>query len=102
VITIVLSAEAAEGEEQSVEIVLTKINEDGSAEELRLEGDLLDARSLALQLSSEGNCVVLEAGTAREDGSPSGETSPAVVSPEGDPSSLADPGPGNPAAPDAP
>jgi len=65
VITIVLSPEAAE-EEQSVEIVLTKFSEDGSAEELRLEGDLLDAQSLALQLSSEGNCVYLEAGTATD------------------------------------
>ena len=46
VITIAPSTEAG-GEEQSLEIVLTKFNEDGSTEELRLEGDLLDAQCLA-------------------------------------------------------
>jgi hypothetical protein len=60
-ITIALAPDAAEGEEASVEIVLKRFNEDGSVDELRLEGDLLDARNLALQLSSEGNCVFVEA-----------------------------------------
>lgn len=72
VITIALNPEASEEGESSVEIVLTKFNDDGSTEELRLEGDLLDAQSLALQLSSEGNCVKLEADPG------SGDTAPDV------------------------
>jgi hypothetical protein len=85
-ITIALAPEA-EGEEASVEIVLEKFNEDGSTEELHLEGDLLDAQSLALQLSSEGNCVLVEAaapeGEVPSDGTsqtvvPAGGTSPAI------------------------
>jgi hypothetical protein len=60
-ITIELMPGAAGEGEGSVEIVLKRFDEDGSVEELHLEGDLLDARSLALQLSSEGNCVFLEA-----------------------------------------
>ena len=89
-------------EEAPVEIVLTRFNEDGSSDELRLEGDLLDAQSLELQLSSEGNCVRLETGTATEDGTPSVGTSQAVVPTEGVPSSAADRDPGEPAAPDSP
>ncbi len=61
VITIVLAPDAEEGEEAGVEIVLQLFNEDGSVEEMQLEGDTLDAEALALHLSSEGNCVYLEA-----------------------------------------
>jgi hypothetical protein len=88
VITIVLAAEAIEGEESTVEIVLRKLNDDGSVEELRLEGDLLDARNLGLQLSSEGNCVYLEAGPAAGEGVPSDGTSQVVVPTEGTPSPV--------------
>ena len=81
-ITIALAPATEEGEEASVEIVLKKFSEDGSVEELRLEGDLLDAQSLALQLTSEGNCVLLEA-AAPEGESPSEGASQAVVPEEG-------------------
>lgn len=64
VIVIALDPEASDEDDQGVKIVLTKLNEDGSVEELQLEGSLLDAQSLALKLTSEGNCVSLEAGAA--------------------------------------
>ena len=85
VITIVLAPEASDDEEPSVEIVLTKFNEDGSTEELRLEGDLLDAQSLALQLSSEGNCVVVEASPPETEGEEAASVDPeaeAVAEPD--------------------
>lgn len=66
VITVVLVPGEEEAREASVEIVLQRFNEDGSVEELTLEGDALDAENLALQLSSEGSCVVLEAEAATE------------------------------------
>jgi hypothetical protein len=47
-------------EEAPVEIVLTKLNEDGTTDELQLEGDLSDARALAATLEAEGNCVTVE------------------------------------------
>jgi hypothetical protein len=51
-------SEESIGEESAVEIVLQRLNEDGSADdELRLEGDLNDARSLVLKLRLEGSCV---------------------------------------------
>jgi hypothetical protein len=53
-----LEEEEPIGEESAVEIVLQRLNEDGSVDdELRLEGDLNDARSLVLKLHSEGSCV---------------------------------------------
>ncbi len=91
VIAIVLSPDGAEGEEASVEIVLQRFNEDGSIDELVLEGSLLDARSLALQLSSEGNCVYLEAGAPAGEEVPSDGTSQVVVPSEGTSSPAPDP-----------
>jgi hypothetical protein len=78
VITIVIDPETAEDVEAEVEIVLKRVSADGTVEELTLEGDVLDAQRLALQLSSEGNCVVLEAAAPGEEASPDG-TSQAVV-----------------------
>jgi hypothetical protein len=57
------------GEESPVEILLQRFNEDGSVdEELTLEGDLADARRLALKLSSEGSCVEVEIAQPEEEG----------------------------------
>ncbi len=47
-------------ESGEVTIVLEHVAADGSVEMLELEGDLEDARSLVLQLSSEGGCVEVE------------------------------------------
>jgi len=93
--------ESGEAEEASLEIVLQRFNEDGSVDELRLEGDLLDARNLALQLSLEGNCVVLEAATQEEE-VPSGGTSQAVVPTEGTSSSGPNSNENAAAEPDSP
>ena len=66
-------------EEAPVEIVLERLNEDGTTDELRLEGDLSDARALASTLEAEGNCVKVEIaqpeeeGKERRSGSPGGE-----------------------------
>jgi hypothetical protein len=49
-----------EAEGQAVTIVLEHIAADESVETLELEGDLEDARSLVVQLSSEGSCVEVE------------------------------------------
>jgi len=49
-----------EVEGEAVTIVLEHIAADGSTEMVELEGDLGDARSLVLQLSSEGGCVEIE------------------------------------------
>jgi hypothetical protein len=54
-----LDGESTE-EEAPVEIVLTKINEDGTTDELQLEGDLSDVHALASTLEAEGNCVKVE------------------------------------------
>jgi hypothetical protein len=54
-----LDGESTE-EEAPVEIVLTKINEDGTTDELQLEGDLGDVHALAATLEGEGNCVTVE------------------------------------------
>ncbi len=88
VITIVLVPAAEEGEEASVEIVLQRFAQDGSTDELQLEGSLLDAEALALQLSSEGNCVYLEADASMEEETPSDGTSQVVVPTEGVSSSI--------------
>jgi hypothetical protein len=42
---------------EAVAILLERIGADGSSGTLELEGDLEDARSLVLHLSSEGDCV---------------------------------------------
>ncbi len=47
-------------EEAPVEIVLAKLNEDGTTDELQLEGDLSDVHALASTLEGEGNCVTVE------------------------------------------
>jgi hypothetical protein len=49
-----------EAESEAVTIVLEHVVADGSTETLELEGDLEDARSLVLKLSSEGGCVEVE------------------------------------------
>lgn len=49
-----------EVEGEAVTIVLEHVATDGSTETLELEGDLEDARSLVLRLSSEGGCVEVE------------------------------------------
>jgi hypothetical protein len=46
--------------EAPVDIVLERLNEDGSIEVLKLEGDLGDARALASTLEAEGSCVKVE------------------------------------------
>jgi hypothetical protein len=60
VITITFLDEESTVEEAPVDIVLAQINEDGSTDELQLEGDLGDARALASTLEAEGNCVTVE------------------------------------------
>lgn len=55
-------------EEAPVEIVLERLNEDGSTDELQLEGDVGDARALASTLEAEGNCVKLEIAPPEEEG----------------------------------
>jgi hypothetical protein len=47
-------------EEAPVEIVLERLNDDGTTDELQLEGELSDARALASTLEAEGNCVKVE------------------------------------------
>jgi hypothetical protein len=70
-----LDAEPA-GDEARVDIVLVHLNEDGSSEELHLEGDLSDARSLASTLESEGGCVVVEIAPLEEEVPGEGEEAP--------------------------
>lgn len=68
-ITVTFLEEEAIGEESAVEIVLQHLDEDGNVDdELRLEGDLNDARSLVLKLSSEGSCVEVEIAQPDEEG----------------------------------
>ena len=88
-ITITFLDEESTVEEAPVAIVLERLNEDGTTDELHLEGDLNDARSLAATLSSEGNCVCLEVVAPEEEGVPSDGTSQAVVPAEGTPFSSA-------------
>lgn len=60
VLTISFTGEEPVGAESPVEILLQRLNEDGSVDELELEGDLFDAQDLLAQLTSEGNCVEVE------------------------------------------
>jgi hypothetical protein len=55
-------------EEAPAELVLERLNEDGSTDELQLEGDLGDARALASTLEAEGNCVTVEIARLEEGG----------------------------------
>jgi hypothetical protein len=59
-LTITLLDEGPAGDETPVDIVLARLDEDGTTDELHLEGDLGDARSLASTLSSEENCLRIE------------------------------------------
>jgi hypothetical protein len=67
VITITFLDEESTVEEAPVDIVLAQINEDGSTDELQLEGDLGDARALASTLEAEGNCVTVEIAQPEEE-----------------------------------
>ncbi len=67
VIAVTFLGEEATVEEAPVEIVLTKLNEDGTTDELRLEGDLSDAHALASTLEAEGSCVKVEIAPPEED-----------------------------------
>jgi len=60
VITITFLDEESTVEEAPVDIVLERLNDDGTTDELQLEGDLGDARALASTLEAEGNCVTVE------------------------------------------
>jgi hypothetical protein len=60
VITITFLDEESTAEEAPVEIVLERLNADGTTDELQLEGDLGDARALASTLEGEGSCVEVE------------------------------------------
>ncbi|MDX6602143.1 MAG: hypothetical protein QOF13_1345 [Solirubrobacterales bacterium] len=60
VLTISFTGEEPSGGESPVEILLQRLNDDGSVDELELEGDLFDAQELLAQLTSEGNCVEVE------------------------------------------
>ncbi len=73
-ITITFLDEESTVEEAPVDIVLAQINEDGSTDELQLEGDLSDARALASTLEAEGNCVTVE--IAQPEGEESAEEVP--------------------------
>lgn len=55
-------------EEAPVAIVLERLNEDGSTDELQLEGELSDARALASTLEAEGNCVKVGIAQPEEEG----------------------------------
>jgi hypothetical protein len=68
VITITFLDEESTMEEAPVEIVLERLNEDGSTDELQLEGDLGDARALVSTLEAEGNCVEVEIAQPEDEG----------------------------------
>lgn len=68
-ITVTFLDEESTVEEATVEIVLERLNEDGTTDELELEGGLDDVRALAATLEAEGNCVkVVIAGPEGEEG----------------------------------
>lgn len=67
-ITITFLDEEATVEEAPAEILLAQINEDGSTDELQLEGNLSDARALASTLEAEGNCVTVEIAQREDEG----------------------------------
>jgi hypothetical protein len=80
------------GEESPVEILLQRLNEDGSVEdELTLEGDLADAQRLVLKLSSEGSCVEVEIAQPDEDGESEEEEEAPEVGEEEAPAELPEP-----------
>jgi hypothetical protein len=60
VLTIGFTGEGPSGGESPIEILLRRLNDDGSIDELELEGDLFDAQDLLAQLTSEGHCVEIE------------------------------------------
>jgi len=60
VLTLSPTDEEPDSGESPVKILLQHRNEDGSVDEVELEGDLLDAQELVTQLTSEGNCVEVE------------------------------------------
>jgi hypothetical protein len=68
VIAVTFLDEEATVDEAPVDIVLTKLNDDGTTDELQLEGDLGDARVLASTLEGEGNCVKVEIARSEEEG----------------------------------
>lgn len=68
VVAITFLDEESESDEAPVEIVLERLNDDGSFDELQLEGDLGDARALASTLEGEGNCVEVEIAQPEEEG----------------------------------
>jgi hypothetical protein len=74
VIAVTFLDEESTVEEAPVEIVLTKLNEDGTTDELQLEGDLSDVHALASTLEAEGNCVKVE--IAQPEGEESAEEVP--------------------------
>lgn len=67
-ITVTFLEEGPTVEEAPVEIVLARLNDDGTTDELQLEGDLSDARALASTLEGEGNCVTVEIAQPAEEG----------------------------------
>lgn len=67
-LTITFLDEESTVEEAPIEIVLERLNEDGTTDELQLEGDLGDARALASTLEAEGNCVTIEIAQPEEEG----------------------------------
>jgi hypothetical protein len=60
VLTITFLDEESALENASVDIVLKRLNDDGTTDELQLEGDLGDAQALASTLEGEGDCVEVE------------------------------------------
>jgi hypothetical protein len=68
VITITFLDEGATVEEAPAEIVLVWVDDDGTTDELQLEGDLSDARALASTLEAEGNCVTVEIAQPEDEG----------------------------------
>jgi hypothetical protein len=60
VITVTFLDEESTAVKTPVEIVLEQLNEDGSTDELQLDGDLNDVHALASTLEAEGNCVQVE------------------------------------------
>jgi len=60
VIAVTFLDEESTAEEALVEIVVERLAEDGTTDELRLEGGLDDTRALAATLEAEGGCVRVE------------------------------------------
>jgi hypothetical protein len=83
VIAVTFLDEGSTVEEAPVEIVLERLNEDGTADELQLEGNLSDVRALAATLEAEGNCVkvVIEGPVGEEGAEETPESGEEVVEP---------------------